>query len=663
MLASPGYDNPVVVQLVAELSACAGLHGQLDAMAIMAARYQVGQHWKSSIGSQAGIVAPPKVTRENPIVTANMIAALVRQWTGRLNVSDFTAGFEPRDAKPESHLTARMLQRWYNYWVRESGVEGWYNDLSFARVVIGSAVGTWYFDPDQPGGVGLSVLHPGRLTIDPANRNWELEEHETVIQSDALSSGEARRRYGLYFDNDKPFQSDARLSTLRAVESYVGSALYGIQPGAADSIATGVIVHRRFSQRYKRLHVVIENPSPTWQEKGKKRAEFFVARPPEGAERGEDDSWIWRWGCPYLKLDCFQNIAVAFGNGLVVELIPAQNLLNMAKRCKLGALLSRAHYYMVAYKGTLENEAALRGPPGSVILLKKGFKDKLIPSFIAPPRYDGAADNLDADAQALMQALSHITPTLQGQAAGKRGDVPYAAYELLRQQGLVPLEAVALRDRDRTSKFMNRVARAALDHYGRTDPGYLANIIGHSFGSRRLGQVASRSVLKGPTSCVMRRDAFLPQTAQEKEARLMTVAAAGGGKVDPTFANLLFEQTGYPLVSGQAEAYQQAYEIARRVIADEKDSQIFIDDDLEVMLRVIDQTMRQRVTMELSPEAIGRLQAAKTQCLTLMAKKKAVEASLSGMTQTLGGPSEELPEPVPAQGAPGGAMAPLEAVA
>ena len=634
-------EDPVVVQLRDDLAGCRTLHGYLDSVAIMAARYQVGQHWRSGMGAQAGVVIPPKVTRENPIVTANIVGAHVRQATARLAVHDFSAWYEPRDIRPEVHLTARQLQSWYNYWIRESNLEPWHNDLSFGCAVTGSTIGTWYFNEDKPGGVGLANLHPGRLTIDPSNRSWELDDHEKVVQSDALSSEEARRRYRRYFDDDRPFDSDCRLSQLRSVESYVGSALYGIQPGAGESRTTGVIVHRRFYDNFGRMQIIVENPSPAWKTEKEKSPEYYIA-----------GDWKWRWGCPYLKLDYHRNIAMAFGNGLVVELVPMQNLINLALRSNLGALLSRASYYLTAYNGTIVNKSALNGPAGSVIWLKpKALKEKLTPQFIAPPRYDTAADGMMQQAHALLAQMSHITPTLQGYA--KTGREPYAHIELLRQMGLAPLAEIAATHKTRTEQFLNRAARAALDHYGRTKPEYLANIVGRSLGNRKLGQVASKTILAGPTACVLRDDAFLAQTADEKAAVLDT-AMMGGHMQWERWAHERYKQTGYPVTSDQAASYQQCQELVRRILQNEPDGDFVIDDNLDVALWCIGDVMNHRITLELKREQIARLQTAKTQVLYLKSVKGQAEAALAGLSTALAGPGEQLEPTAPgAPGAPG----------
>lgn len=659
--------DPVVVQLLSELNAARSLHAYMDMTSIMAARYMVGQHWKSGIGAQAGVVIPPKVTAKKPLVTANMIAALVRQWDGRLMVGDFSAWFEPKDARPESHITARQQQSYYNYFIKENNPQGWHNDLSFFRIVCGTAIGTWYFDEDRPGGIGLAVLHPGRLTIDPANRAWDLDDHEYVIQSDALSCDEARRRYGRYFDDDRPFMSDCRLSQLRSVDSYVGSALYNLQPGGGDSISNGVIVYRRFFKNFKRMQIIIQNPSPTYKDKKNGKAvvpEFFVATPPEGNGNG-DRSWRWRWGNPYLKLDMFKNIAMSFANGLVVGLVPMQNLVNIALKTGLGAFISRAGWMWMAHKGTVENPAALQnGRVGSTVwLTSKAFKENMMPQPVSPPRFDTNADALYRQSNDIMAMLSHVTPTLQGETVS-RGQA-YSAYELNRRQALVPLEAVATIDQTRTQRFFNRMTRAALDHYGRTKPGYLADIVGRSFGSSFSSGIAAKHILKGPTTCVLRRSAFLAQTAQEKEARVMALAQAG--RIDPLdLPHELYQMTGYPVMAGQEEAYQHAYELVYRILNNEADSDPMLDDDLDVIKRVIETTMRLRLKMELTREQLGRLGEAKTRVLLLMAQRQAEEAAVSGMGQAMVPQDQpqaagELAGPPPQDGGmPAGEVAPAE---
>ena len=640
--------QPIVARILAELAACRTLHAYIDMMSIMAARYQVGQHWRSGISNQAGIVIPPKVSDENPRVTANICAAHVRQWDSRLGVRDLAGAYEPLDGRPEIHLTARILQAWHDFFIRENNPRTFHNDLSFARLICGTAIGTWYFDERRPGGIGLAVLHPGRLTIDPANRSWDLDDHEYVIQTDVLSCDEARRRYGKHFENDLAFQSDATIGQLRMVDSYLGSALYGLQPGGGESITKGVIVYRRFSDHYRKLQVVIHNPAPSWKEK-ERRSDGSLGRSAEYFVVGE---WPWRWGNPYLKLDCFRNVACAIASGLVAELVPTQNLINLAVSSDLVSLLAEAGgWRWVAYKDTIHNpEAMKKGRAGSTIwLTPKAYREKLAPQIVAPPAGNRTAANLFDQANFIMSLLSSVTPTLQGQGV-KRGQA-YAAYELLRREGLAILESVASEDQGRTERFWNRVARAAVDHYGRTNPGYLANIVGRSLGSPSLGRVASKTILAGPTACVLRRSAFLALSAQEKEARLMALAQAG--RIDPKdLPHELFEQTGYPLLASQQAAYQQAQEIIRRILNNEPDGQFDMDDDLEVALRCINNVMVRRVTLCLTRKQRMALHEAKTEVLDMLAEKRGIEAGIAGVENALAGPGAQRPPESPSPSAP-----------
>lgn len=641
-------DSPAVQQLKDELEGCRSLHAQLDTVHIMAARYQVGQHWRAQDSSQAGIVIPPKISAANPIVTANEIGAMIRQWDGRLMVTDFSAKFKPLDSRPGVHLTARQLLAWYNYWTRESNLTGWYADLSFFRLITGTAIGTWYFDEDAPGGVGLDVMHPGRLTINPANRSWDLDDHECVVESTAISADEARRRVGRYFTDDKPFQSDARLSDLRGSESYLGSALYNLQPGAGESRSTGVIVHRRFFKRYQRLQIFVENPRPTYKRPGLRTSDFFIAKPPAG--NGNDaNSWEWKYGNPYLKLDCFRNVAMAFANGLVLELVPMQNLINLALRAGLGGFISRAGYRWFAHRGTVENPATLQsGREGSVVWLSTAaFRNKIFPQAVAPPRFDTSADALFQQARGIMSSLSHVTPTLQGESV-KRGQAT-SAYELLRRQGLVPLEAVAALDQQRLERFLNRLSRAVLDWYGRTNSRFLSDIIGRSFSSPALARVAGGQILKGSTTCVLRDGAFLAQTRQEKEARIMGLFQAGrlqgvnGLATAEELPYILYEITGYPTLPGMEEAYQTADAIVERVIHDDRDADIYQGDPLYVIDRVIKRVLSERIKHDYSREQITRLQAAQNRVKRLLAIEVQGDAALNGLRATLAGPGAQVP--------------------
>lgn len=632
-------EHPKVALLKQRLRAGEQMHLLYDVIHVLAAKYQAGRQWKADTGAtHLGPIVPQQFTGTNPKVTANIIAPQVRHLDGRLKVDDFRGHFIPNDGRPETHLTTRQLQSWYNKWVGHSRIGPWYHDLSFARVVLGTQVGSWYFDDSAPGGIRLARMFPARLTLDPAETTAELDGHEYVVDSEAMSTAAAERSLGHYMAKKGiSIKSQTPLTDLRTSEVYLGRDLYNLQPGSLQSETTGVVVHRMYDHWFGHLTVIVQNPSP-------ERAK-------------DDDSWDhdwhviydddWLYGCPFLKLDLFKSIATALGTGLVVELVPMQDLINLAMRAELRGFIARASFKYFAVKDSIINPDVLRSnQEGAVVWVKPTARDRdFWPQQVQMNKLDTSSMALIQQALSFGELGSGVTPTMRGEGI-KRGQA-FAAYELLRQQSSVPLQTIARQDKERTDTFSNGVARAGVERMARTRPKAFVDFVGIGLANRTLAKIASKRVLEGPSRCSLRDNAFLPQTTEEKETRLFALAEAGRFPF-MEFVQELFQQTGRPVLEGQIEAYQQASEIARRKVLG-IEVKIRLYDNHTVIQRVVRQLLNQRLTAEYDDDVLQRLED------TIIESKdmEFTQARMDAARQQLSSPSTGGEVPLSSEGMPG----------
>lgn len=615
-------NNAQLIELCRErLRAFSLVHERLDRVSLACANYYRGKQLRSERKIEEGSLLRAD-SRKDPIsaTSTNYIAPLVRQYDGRLRVDDWWTAYEPADHSPEAYEAARICNAWDRNWEPFSRQGSWYNTLSFWRLLQPSSIGTWYFDESSPGGMRLEHVVGNRLTLDPMNIDWDLDNHEFAIDAQVWSVGRAMKCLGHLLPKGRELKSEKTVGQLAVRESYLGSSLVGSWVGASESREKGVVVLRMFDAFWTKLTVIILNPWPSDQKNAKEVVpDWHVVW--EGK---------WNYENPFLKLDCFRNVAMAFGVPLALELIPTQNIVNLAQVTQLKRFVYAPGWFWFAMADSVRNKDVLESnASGRVIEIERRFAEPgSWPKLAEVPKFDGSSSPLIADAIEHMRQTSSVTATLQGQGMGER--TAARVYEYLASQGIVPIDAISRTDQDRLQRFKNRVARAAVERYGRTDPGKFVSFVGKEWASKTMAGVASRTVLHGPTRCRLKNSAFRPLSTEEKSAQMFALLQAGryAGR-EEQFEEDLFRITGHPARAGQAEEYQEAYEMARRLLLGQPVI-IRVNDPHDSIIWVCQQFLNQRLVQDFKPEQVLALEICMDDCET-MKHLKAVRRSAQDM--------------------------------
>ncbi len=630
--------HPKVKKLQDRLYQARSWHAYVDLIQRLCMRYYLGQHWRNSRpAASAGIVLPPKNAID---IVDNMIAPTIRHLSARLKLYDLRASFEPtRQDDAEVWLTAKQMKAWYNRWLPDSRLPQCLGRQNNLRNIIGSAFSTYYFDDDAPGGVRIEMVGPNRLTLDPSVTSQELDDHEFVIDSEALSVEAAQRMLSAYVSaNNEIFKTDATVAMLRQSESWFGKSLFQLQPGATSSETPGIVVHRMFDKRFKEVAFIVQNVMPT--------------RKKEDPQARFEPDWkmvydgAWQYGNPYLHRSCLDNPVMSYGTSFVAEMIAPQNIANLVKKHELRTFFSRSTLKYFAEQESLVNPEQLDSPQeNAVIYVKRGagnFNER-VPQLMQLPKSDPSPEFLAQRAEEALMRVASMSNNMLGEAADRQ---PFRSVELMIQQGSAPLRDISETDRHRDNQFINGLVRAGVDRMARLRPKKFVSYVGPGLSSPSLARVASRTILNGETIASIRPASYNPETPEAVQVRLWAAVVAGHLSYEQ-FNEEMFELTGRELEAGQEIAYQQAFEIARMALKGE-DVVIRPLDNHEIIMRVLKKLAEARVTEEYTDAQCEALERLFLECRRVMFAVKQMDAAEQGLLGAVGAAGEEPP----AQGTP-----------
>jgi hypothetical protein len=567
------------------------LHAILDLLWRLAIQYYLGQQWKQANAFGAvGVVAPSKNMLH---IVDNRIAPIIRQLKSRLKIYDARAKFVPtREDSPEVHMTARMQSKWYENWLPDSRFSQFYDRRIQECLIQGSGIGTAYADENSPGGIRLSKVGCGRITLDPANVSQEFDDHYRVVDSQVISVEEAKRvlQLGVSAD-DEIFKTETLLSTLTQSESWFGRALFQIAPGAVNSRTKGLAIHREFIGYFGHVRYYVQNFQPT-----RKKDDVASRNVPDWKVVYDSD---WDYGNIYLHLTAFDNPVMAFGTGVVAELMPPQNIRNMVLKHNLRTFMSRStRKFFAELESILNPEEIDSTKENGIIWLTQGrLTSTSMPQVMQDSKADASPQFLADQAEAAFRAVASISENMDGQS---KSHIPFASTELLLDQSKAPLRDMSETHRQRTNVFIGNVSRMGLDRMATQNYKKFVLFVGPGLASKALAKIASATVLDGQTSCSIRPASFIPETPEEMRSRFWPAVVAGHMTYREYNENV-FELTGREQEAGQEAAYQQAFEIARLLLKGEEVSPRPLDNH-EINMRVIKTLAQLRITEEYTDE-------------------------------------------------------------
>jgi len=586
------------------LAQSCGWHAAVDGANLLCTRYYLGHQWTrvSEVGKGPGFL-PQLMSAENLTTVVNKIRHFVCQWHSRLIVRDWEGRIQVReeDESPQSHLTARALQTWYNRFVSYGNLTPWERRLCFGRLICQSSFGAHQFNPQAPCGLDLRIVAPGTLTLDPLNLNPDICQHDEVVESTVISVNEAEALYGRALDRvGVKLDAAVRMSDLIGQESYLGRTLFGLQPGAYDSETRGIVLHAFWRKKHTERVLIVQNPR-TWDKSVPRRPDDWI----------EVENEPWDYGCIYAKLDCFDHPASALSRSLAAELIPLQDTLNLVQRKDLRAVYYGGRFrYMVAEQSLVSPEETLTSNAESAVVRYR--QGTAVPSILQQPTMSYGTNEIMARTALWMQEQASVTDPMTGVGV-KRGQSGIA-YQSLIAQGLGPIQSLKDDDYDAVTPFMNRAARAAVMWYARTSPKKFVQIVGRSVVSVSVLKSAADDLQELQTLCVLKRSAFLAETAAMIDANLKSAMVAGHLPWWDYQWERLF-QTGYPAYYGQENELHNVQEIVRRLLTGEmKVNQIEQMDNHQLLMSWLKRLLRRRVLAEYSEDEVKTLQQAILWC-------------------------------------------------
>jgi hypothetical protein len=584
MVAPNNDGNHPLVNLCRErLEASLGLQAVLELQEIAGATMARGRYWRSAGRDTDSNKEPQK--NNDPVLSTviDVVGPLVRNLDGRLRVDDWGAFFTTVEGEivslesPELNDKLRMEQSWYWRWMPRARLAEWYAALSFRRIVCGYALARWRFATDREDlgetlGVRLDPCANSRITTDPANPVQDLWEHEYLIDSRAISVGQAERYFGPYLkERGITLKSGTPLRDLIAGDQYVRFSLYDQMDGAFASATKGVIVHEMFDEFWKRLTLIIQNPAYKDTDGAYHPTEWLVVWPrASGASRTRGG--LWRYGCPYLKLDCYRNPVRAFGDSFPLSIAGPQNLVILISRMHVRNVFFTSLLRWVVQQDALvsqaDEDALTSNEMGAIVRVKRNFPVNAAIQPLQANRYDAAADRLLGLAMDAMFRSSAVTPILQGEVTNRE---PNSLYQTRLQQALVPLESISALDQRRSQVFVSNMADSVLKYHSLTSPRRdLVTILGPRFAGCIVRKDMGRIIAAGPLAVHLKESAFRPQSAEEKEQKLFALLNSGRiSPTDPWFLQERYLQTGWEAEAGQSDVYHNALDIVGRLLSGE----------------------------------------------------------------------------------------------
>jgi len=642
-------DKQDVQDLMRILDTSWALHAALDVADLTCARYYGGQQW--AIRRSGRDQLPQTIYRDNIATVANLIGPAVRQWQSRLNVNDWGAKFKPTEGHAatgefnEAYLTARQKQSWWQKFHPFACLSPWWGGGNLDRLIKCSAFGTYYFDPRAPGGVRPKLID--RLTLDPHNRSPELSEHQDVVDARVMSLDEFKSHkkwMAALEDRGVTLDAEAKIADLRTKEAYLGRQMFNLQPGAYLSEAKGVIVYFFYRKQFQRRVVVVQDVKPKSADTAPKASEWYIV----------EENQTWRYGNPFMKWDCFDSPWSAYSRSVAAEGIPPQDTINLAQRGELYELINVVRKIIAPPRSMIENPDEFKNNKRwGVIHLKPGAAGFPPPAAMDMSRPDRNAETLIARAVQWMREGMSVQEPMMGISQSNR---PVAAEtQQLIVQGSVPIQAVADRDFERANQFFDRMATAALLHYGRVGRKTFVSIVGHHRARLSGIRVAVKALEKHPTICLLHRGAFLARNAQEVIGELDLQLRAGHiTKWQRDWE--VFLQTGYEGAAGQEVRLHNVELMLYEMVHGKRDPMsIRQEDDLLLILYVVDRHIRQRVIDDLTDKQTDILEEAALWCWMRLLERGTMQNAIASLGAGFAPPSEMAQMQGMAGGAPGAA--------
>lgn len=607
--------------------------------------YHGGKQW--AIKRSGREMIPQTIYGDHIGTVANLIAPAVRQWQSRLNVNDWGAKFQPTEHDTgggdfEGYLTSRQKQAWWQRFHPFAPLSPWWGMGNLGRLIKCSAFGTYYFDPDAPGGVRPKIID--RLTLDPHNRDPELSEHEDVVDPRVMSIAEFKlhkRWVAALKEKGVELDTDAKVADLRTKESYLGRQMFNLQPGAYLSEAKGVIVYFFYRKKFGRRLVVVQNVKPKTSDNSFKTSEWHIVEP----------NARWPYGNPYMKWDCFDSPWCAYSRSVAAEGIPPQDTINLAQRGELYELINVMRKVIAPPRSMIENPDEFKNnkrwgvihlKPAAAVFPPPGAMDMSRPDF-------NAETLISRSIQWLREGMSVQEPMMGIQ----QGDRPVAANtQQLIVQGSAPIQTVADRDFERMNQFVNRMATAALLHYGRVGRKTFVRVVGRRRAKFSEIKVSLRMLEKHPTICLLHRGAFLARNAQEIMGELDLQLRAGHiTKWQRDWE--VFLQTGYEGAAGQEVQLHNVKLMLYEMVQGKRDPMsIRRDDNLLLIIYIVDRHIQRRITDDLTEEETDILEEAALWCWMRLLEKGTMQSAIASLGAEFAPPSE-MAQMGMAGGAPG----------
>jgi len=630
------------------LTSAADIQAHLDVADLLCARYYHGQQWSNASSDDPYLPQTTKSAKQIRTV-ANQIAPNVDQWKGRLQVNDWWAKFWPDPHHPHTgdltlQLTSRQKQAWWDTFYPYANISGWQRRGNLRRLVLPSGGwGTYDWDEYAPGGVKLRIID--RLTLDPANPSPDLDEHEEYVDSRVISLeefkagpfGKKLAERGIHLD------TGVKIADLRTRESYLGRALFGLQPGGHASKTTGVIVHIYWRKKKGRMERMV-------------LAEVIKPRNKKGEEY-EGVGWFllektdWLYGTAYIRWLCHDIIGSAWTGSLVGRGIAQQDVVSMVMAGQLYDLLNVARK-IVVQDGTIANMRQLKSSERwGVVRVKRHAT--LLPTTMQGAMRDPAGEQLLAQAlMFLRNSMSVQEPMLGiGVPSGRR---PHSETTELIQQGATPIADVAARDYDAANRFFNRLARAAVLHYGRTSPGKLMVYVGQRNAPLTTLKVAMKALQEHEGICILKREAFLAQSPEEILMRL-DMKFQAGRMTKWEYDWEVFLRTGFQAQAGQETALHNAEVILYEILHGQRDPDgIRSEDNHTLLLYLIARLHERRVLEDYDDEQLDNLERAALRCKQHLFENGQMEEAMASLGEKFG----KAPEAAGGMGSAGAAGGP-----
>ena len=650
------------------------LNGILDKANVMCVRYYNGQPFVRDTLPSAQFM-PQSVTPDYLSIGVNLVRPIVDEWHSRLMVRDWTGyRFETTDDDPEARVATRQLQYWADGFVRNTKLVRKWAKMDLTRLVMQGAVLAWDLKPQAPGGIDLRVLYPQRLSLDPRLAEPDLSQHPDILESWVVTLDElwATFRGDLEANGitEDDLDTDASFFSLIGTEYAFGRNLFGLQPGAYGTQAKGVVVHVHW-RKHTDSEMMYDRVLCIQNVKAKRKGQV--------AERGEElpTRWIklrkqeWPFGCKYFMFGTSDTLACSFPRSLAAELIPDETIASMCQKIDMRSIMRAPRYRLLVEEDSVVNpDEAYSDKEAARIMVRRDTRTP--PSYIVPPKVDTGIQQLFQRTLDSVQRKGHVSDAMRGVSPGGRPST--GTVSALLNQGSSVIQAVADQDFDTMCYLFNGMARAALIRYARKDSQKWKDFVGRARANPRAYKACRERLAKTPTTCTLKKEAFIAETPQEGMQRLAQQFLAGRMPDYWTYRWEVSLQFGIASRAGQGEEYYAAVEMVRRLLVGAVDpsaedawqsSDLRQFDNHQLIIYVTKKIIETRAITDYSEKQIAALEEARLVCEHFQAVqalreslRSQIGAAPAGAAPTMGAQAMAGPGPAGSDVPQAGAASP-----